>query len=120
MTLPELKPCPFCGGKPYLANVELVGCSYVVCTDCRAQGDDMSKDHAILSWNTRTAPFDPLSDPRVKALVESERERAKQAVWSLGHRIKSSLLVDEDREPEVLSMVKETAAFIRSSEGGKP
>lgn len=50
---PELKPCPFCGGKPYLANVEMVGCAYVVCTDCRTQSDDMTKERAIERWNTR-------------------------------------------------------------------
>ena len=48
----DLLPCPFCGGTPYLANVEMVGCSYVVCTDCRTQSDDMSKDRAIAAWNT--------------------------------------------------------------------
>jgi len=72
MNVPKLKPCPFCGGKPYLANVEMVGCAYVVCTDCRAQSDDMSKERAIWQWNTRTATIpDPLDDPRVVALVEA-------------------------------------------------
>lgn len=53
MTAHELKPCPFCGGKPYLANVAMVGCAYVVCTDCRAQGDDASQEGAITAWNRR-------------------------------------------------------------------
>ena len=52
---PLLLPCPFCGGKAYLANVEMVGCSYVVCTDCRIQGDDMSKERAVATWNSRPA-----------------------------------------------------------------
>ena len=56
MTAPELKPCPFCGGKPYLANVAMVGCAYVVCTDCRAQGDDASQEGAIAAWNRRAQP----------------------------------------------------------------
>jgi Lar family restriction alleviation protein len=74
MTAPELKPCPFCGGKPYLANVEMVGCAYVVCTDCRTQSDDMSKDRAIEQWNTRTDTIpDPMDDPRVVALVRASR-----------------------------------------------
>ncbi len=78
MTTPDLLPCPFCGGKPYLANVEMVGCSYVVCTDCRAQGDDMSKDRAIASWNTR-APAPEL----IRQAVEAERERLAQ----IGYRV---------------------------------
>jgi len=69
MTAPELKPCPFCGGKPYLANVEMVGCSYVVCTDCRAQGDDATKEGAIANWNARaSAP-----DTRVVTVAQLER-----------------------------------------------
>jgi len=53
----QLKLCPFCGGIPYLANVEMAGCSYVVCTDCRMQSDDGSQDRVINSWNTRTPPI---------------------------------------------------------------
>tara|TARA_R110000782_G_scaffold218427_1_gene305794 strand:- start:21511 stop:21879 length:369 start_codon:yes stop_codon:yes gene_type:complete len=49
----ELKPCPFCGGKPYLANVAMVGCAYIVCTDCRMQSDDGSQKRVIDLWNTR-------------------------------------------------------------------
>ncbi len=82
MTTPDLLPCPFCGGKPYLANVEMVGCSYVVCTDCRAQGDDMSKDRAIATWNTR-APVLEL----IRQAVEAERERMREVyhgpLWRL-------------------------------------
>ncbi len=82
MTAPELKPCPFCGGKPYLANVEMVGCAYVVCTDCRMQSDDMSKERAIAAWNTRTNTIpDPLDDPRVVTLVGAAQYMVIQAEW---------------------------------------
>jgi Lar family restriction alleviation protein len=49
----ELLPCPFCGGKPYLANVVMAGCYYVLCTDCRMQSDDGRRDRVIAAWNTR-------------------------------------------------------------------
>jgi len=62
MNNPELKPCPFCGGVPYLANVAMAGCSYVVCTDCRMQSDDGSRNRVVNKWNTRAAP-------KVKPLV---------------------------------------------------
>jgi Lar family restriction alleviation protein len=52
---PDLLPCPFCGGKPYLANVEMAGCAYVVCTDCRMQSDDGSQQRVVTAWNTRNA-----------------------------------------------------------------
>jgi hypothetical protein len=51
---PDLKPCPFCGGAAYLANVEMPGCAYVVCTDCRTQSDDGGAERVRLKWNTRT------------------------------------------------------------------
>jgi hypothetical protein len=51
---PELLPCPFCGGgNPYLANVEMLGCAYVVCTDCGAQSDDGGAERVRLKWNSR-------------------------------------------------------------------
>lgn len=89
MNAPELKPCPFCGGKPYLANVEMVGCSYVVCTDCRMQSDDMSKDRAVDQWNRRA---DPLSDPRVVALVEALEYTVSPHDWESAAMFHARLL----------------------------
>lgn len=54
------------------------------------------------------------ADARVEAAVLAEREAAKSMVWTLGHEIKASMLVDEDNEQAVLDMVKATAAAIRS------
>ena len=69
-----LSPCPFCGGRPYLANVAMAGCSYVVCTDCRIQSDDGMKDRVIEKWNARTPP-------KVKPLDMPER---RNGYW--GHK----------------------------------
>ena len=54
------------------------------------------------------------ADARVEAAVLAEREAAKSMVWTLGHEIKASMLVDEDNERAVLDMVKATAAAIRA------
>jgi Lar family restriction alleviation protein len=88
---PELKPCPFCGGKPYLANVEMAGCSYVVCTDCRTQSDDMSKERAITQWNTRA--------DIAAAMVAAER-----ALWvqAIEHYFDGSAVSDVERHVEQL------------------
>ena len=72
----HLKPCPFCGGKPYLANVDMAGCAYVVCTDCRMQSDDGTQSRVVAAWNTRA----DLADPRVLALV-----KAAQNAHELAH-----------------------------------
>lgn len=78
MTAPELKPCPFCGGRPYLANKEMPGGAFVVCTDCRAATDDDCIDATISRWNTR-ADLPPtlsaaLDLPEIKALVGALRQ----------------------------------------------
>jgi len=43
----ELKPCPFCGGKPWRANRR------VFCHDCGVTMDDDMEDSAESKWNRR-------------------------------------------------------------------
>lgn len=50
---------------------------------------------------------------------DEERERAKSLVWTLGHEIRSAMLVDEGNEQAVLDMVKATADAIRAGKGGE-
>lgn len=69
---PKLKPCPFCGGKPYLANVQMVGCAYVVCTDCRMQSDDGTESRVVAAWNTRADLIDMDVLRRVEAAIAEQ------------------------------------------------
>ena len=69
----ELKHCP-CGAEAQIVNVTMLGCSYVICTDCRMQSDGgniLGIDRAVAAWNTRADLATPLDYPRVKALVEA-------------------------------------------------
>ena len=82
----ELKPCPFCGAGEATDNnnasfsgVELMVAGadrpYVWCGTCCASTRLAATDaEAIAAWNTRADLVDPLSDPRVIALVEAARE----------------------------------------------
>lgn len=53
-----LKPCPFCGGKPYISTRP---CYYgetisaaIVCKGCGASSDhEKTETKAIIAWNTR-------------------------------------------------------------------
>lgn len=79
--LPEMLPCPFCGGRAGLNNAEwIMGRRrvYCACMDCRAAGQDIvyrpGPDHglrdealyaAVCAWNTR-APLAPRA-PACKA-----------------------------------------------------
>lgn len=57
--MPELKPCPFCGGEAHFANRYALGkwCRTVFCEKCSAvitnfEGQDNEK--AAELWNRRT------------------------------------------------------------------
>ena len=116
MTTPDptlaarLAPCPFCGGEASYRTA-----FGVKCNGCQA-GLPCFHHAAIVAWNTRTNQLITTAeaDARVKAAVLAEMEAAKSMVWTLGHEIKASMLVDEDNEQAVLDMVKATAAAIRA------
>ena len=65
----DLMPCPLCGGDAYLANVEMAGCSYIVCTDCHLQTDDGSRERVVRKWNTRV----------LAALIADAERRGREA-----------------------------------------
>ena len=79
--------------------------------------DSLKKYHATMVENGQLitlADHERAVQAAVAKAVEAEREAAKQLVWTLGHEIRSAMLVDEDNEQTVLDMVKATAAAIRS------
>jgi Lar family restriction alleviation protein len=49
-----LKPCPFCGGRPYFTDSgHGPGCA-IRCSQCSARVEsDTGKDHAITQWESR-------------------------------------------------------------------
>lgn len=57
----ELKPCPFCGGKPYIFEDDKSVKRWVSCTDCEADGphDQIATD-VIKSWNRRHVDLEGL------------------------------------------------------------
>jgi hypothetical protein len=92
MSAPELRPCPFCGGKARILESWLS--SNCFCPSCcgelgQCPGENMeqyeqagfaaeyrTEAEAITAWNTRADLCDPLQDERVKALVEAIEEHA--------------------------------------------
>lgn len=62
--MPELKPCPFCGGKAKLHHKYemMTGYSYIYCTRCRTETEKFaqscshsSDEKAIEAWNRRVS-----------------------------------------------------------------
>ena len=49
----KLKPCPFCGGKAILAEINGTDDYYVVCEVCCTYTDFYRKEKAIKAWNSR-------------------------------------------------------------------
>ena len=70
---PELKPCPFCGGKAEL--LEDVLDAHVYCTECYARTTDTEKfvkdwkREVRGTWNTRVYP------PEVQKAIERDKPR---------------------------------------------
>ena len=59
LLMAELKPCPFCGGKPFVQETAHSWCN-VICDKCGAMtkcvlnsADYSSKNLAIEAWNRR-------------------------------------------------------------------
>lgn len=52
----ELKPCPFCGGRAFIAeNEELEFLPWVICSDCGCETNCFrTVEEAIKAWNRRT------------------------------------------------------------------
>lgn len=80
----DLNPCPFCGGKAeHFHRDDSLRWGYTDWIACVGELPSTTalfetKQEAVIAWNTRAdlAP-DPLSDPRVKALVEAVEEGVK-------------------------------------------
>jgi len=63
--LRDMKPCPFCGGKPKVHQWYFG--AFVYCTDCKSKGPEINSDHrkrenltsltskAMIMWDKRTA-----------------------------------------------------------------
>ena len=59
LKMDKLKPCPFCGGKPYLTQ-NYLGQNYVRCPDCGAvvwgrDDEDFTEKDAVKAWNRRAS-----------------------------------------------------------------
>jgi Lar family restriction alleviation protein len=90
VVVPELKPCPFCGGDELHIETNSVQPddfhdAYVVCEDCDAQGrhamtlggwlpsKDDAKAEAVIAWNSRSAaPAAPAQQDEREALTDDK------------------------------------------------
>lgn len=70
-SLPELIPCPFCGGRP-LADVDSLDPNWVYCTDCGVGYHFGTIEQAIEAWNRRSQPSTDLG-----LIARSVRDRIR-------------------------------------------
>lgn len=71
--MPELKPCPFCGGEARISHNMTGSDSWVICSSCYVYcpadtSREFTEAEAIDAWNTRVKPGDD------KSLTDEERE----------------------------------------------
>ena len=94
----------------------MIGCAYVVCTDCRMQSDDGGSDRVAAAWNTRPAlENDPLADARVTALVDALRI-TRDRLNSANHDVFDGVWTERDLANETREADAALAAFYK---GGK-
>lgn len=93
MSAPKLKPCPFCGGEPYLHGFSIN--HLVMCKRCGAQSDDGSQERTIAAWNRRD-PAVLAELPEVQAMVAAARNDAlREAMRALNrHGYLSQIRID--------------------------
>lgn len=73
----ELKPCPFCGGKAYLAIEDIFYTA--MCEDCNAiVMADKDKELAIGNWNKRAS--DAEIERLKQRIIELESSKTKLSV----------------------------------------
>ena len=70
----KLKPCPFCGQKPYIEDclnyiTNKIESYYVVC-NCQSVVDFDTKKRAIEAWNTRVIPKDYIKKSDVLRILD--------------------------------------------------
>lgn len=76
--MPELLPCPFCGGEAMLTKSYATNGNFVVCSKCgtsinSAWPDDV-KHGAIVQWNTRATPCAESRPTQPQAVGDAAQE----------------------------------------------
>ena len=59
----ELKPCPFCGGEPFIyfsGSSSNGSFAEIICKSCKCQTDRLPESKAIEAWNRRTEDEKPM------------------------------------------------------------
>jgi len=81
--MPELKPCPFCGGNPALVGPNAADCWWYVTCDCIGRKVFLSSDDwkAVSRWNKR-------SDLTAASVQAGDVRELNSIAWWYGEEIK--------------------------------
>lgn len=94
----ELKPCPFCGGKPKLEKFRWTGIEYsIICTECGCRTFESNNYNAVIkAWNTRK-PVDKCVERMIKEKrMKSSRDVISHSIWHKAISIISEELHNEN------------------------
>jgi Lar family restriction alleviation protein len=77
----ELKPCPFCGGKPFVYTTGNVSCGFyveIICENCGCRTDRAIEEVASDVWNARR----PIEDIVEQLEYEKEKCEEDRTYWA--------------------------------------
>lgn len=107
MTETELKPCPFCGGKPNLRSYSKSRNWIVFCSKCETETQVYeSEQEAVKAWNSR--PIEDAQEERIKHL-QKKRVKAIEQNYKNAFDIQKYALKENSRLRQALEVILDAA-----------
>lgn len=116
----ELKPCPFCGGKPAVDIIYRKDQIYsvkIMCSNCLATvsatgAGKMCEDLAETKWNRRLAMVKKEEKEKIKKSAENAKFFLNNIIWACGSERINSEAFYKDKIEEIERCISEIKSYL--------